>query len=81
MYIRYIFGDAIAKIRVIYDRVQNRKNYFEIASFLIFEQGTSRAGNSNENKNTNKNKNISVAANSPTLDIPPSISRKVGISK
>ena len=30
-------------IRVIYDRVRNRKNYFEIAAFLNFEQGTSRA--------------------------------------
>ena len=35
--------------RVIYDRVRNTKNYFEIAAFLNFERGTSRAGNSNEN--------------------------------
>ena len=46
--------------RVIYDRVWNRKIYFEITAFLNFERGTSRAGNSNENKNTNKH--ISVAA-------------------
>ena len=70
---------------VIYDRVLNRKNYFEIAAFLNFEQGTSRAGNSNENKNTNKH--ISAAAKSnitlnfSALDIPRSIGRKAGISK
>ena len=34
------------KYRVIYDRVRNRKNYFEIAAFLNFEWGTSREGNS-----------------------------------
>ena len=39
---------------MIYDRVWNRKNYFEIAAFLNFERGPSRAGNSNENKNINK---------------------------
>ena len=69
----------------LYDRVQNSKNYFEIAAFLNFERGTSRAGNSNENINTNKH--ISVAAkcnitlNFPALDIPCSIGRKAGISK
>ena len=30
---------------------RNRKNYLEIAVFLNFEQGSSRAGNSIENKN------------------------------
>ena len=45
-------------LRVIYDRVQNRKNYFEIAAFLNFERVTSRVGNSNENTNAH----ISVAA-------------------
>ena len=44
---------SIVYTRVIYDRVRNRKNYFEIATFLNFERGTSRVGNSNENKNTN----------------------------
>ena len=73
--------------KVIYDRVRNRKNYFEIAAFFNFERGTSRAGNSNENKNTNTNKHISVAAkcnitlNFPALDIPRSIGGKAGISK
>ena len=73
------------KPRVIYDRVQNRKNYFKIAAFLNFERGTSRVGNSNKNKDTNKH--ISVAAkcnitmNLPALNIPRSIGRKVGISK
>ena len=69
--------------RVIYDRVQNRKNYFEIATFFNFERGTARAGNSNENKN----KHMSVASkcnitlNYPALDIPRSIGRKARISK
>ena len=31
-------------VRVIYDRVQNRKKYFEIPAFLPIEQGISRAG-------------------------------------
>ena len=30
--------------RVIYDRVRNRKNYFEIPAFLPIERGRSRAG-------------------------------------
>ena len=30
--------------RVIYDRVRNRKNNFEIPAFLPFERGISRAG-------------------------------------
>ena len=40
--------------RVVYDRVRNRKNYFEIPAFLQIERGKSRAGKfktSNENKN------------------------------
>ena len=63
------------------------KNYFEIAAFLNFEQGTSRVGNSNSNENKNTDKHISVAGkcnitlNFPALDIPRSIGRKVGISK
>ena len=36
--------------RVIYDRVQNGKKYFEIDVFSNFEWVTSRAGNSNENR-------------------------------
>ena len=44
--------------RVIFDRVRNRRNYFEIAIFLNFEKRTSpRTGNSNEIKtwkNTSK---------------------------
>ena len=30
--------------RVIYDRVQNSKNYFDIPAFLLIERGISRAG-------------------------------------
>ena len=46
--------EELVSTRVIYDRVWNRKIYFEIAAFLNFEQGgTSRAGNSNENTNIN----------------------------
>ena len=53
---------TLAWSRVIYNRVRNRKKYFEIAAFLNFEWGTLRAGNSNENKNTTQtNKHISVA--------------------
>ena len=37
--------------RVIFNRVRNRRNYFEIAAFLNFEQRFSkRVGNSNEIK-------------------------------
>ena len=75
----------MVRTRVIYDRVWNRKNYFEIAAFSNFERGTSRAENSNENKNTNKHISVAVKCNItlnfPTLDIPHSIGRKVGISK
>ena len=42
------------RTRVIYDRVQNKKNNFEIPAFLNYEQGKPRAGKfktSNENKN------------------------------
>ena len=34
----------VHKTRVIYDRVRNRKNYFEFPAFLPIEQGISRAG-------------------------------------
>ena len=75
----------MGQTRVIYDRVRNRKNYFEIAAFLNFERGTSRVGNSNENKNTNKHISVAVKCNitlnCPALDIPRSIGRKAGISK
>ena len=33
-----------AVLRVIYDRVLNRENNFEIPAFFMFEQGKSRAG-------------------------------------
>ena len=32
------------RTRVIYDRVRNKKNNFEITAFLNYEQGTSREG-------------------------------------
>ena len=67
--------------RVIYDRVQNRKNYFEIAAFLNFERGTSRAGNSNQNKPQLLRVTTNITLNFPALDIPRSIGRKAGISK
>ena len=35
--------------RVIYDRVRNKKNNFEITAFLNYEQGKFKT--SNENKN------------------------------
>ena len=43
----------IVYTRVIYDRVRNRKNYFEIPAFLQIERGISRAGNSKSNENKN----------------------------
>ena len=70
-----------AGIRVIYDRVRNRKKYFEIAAFLNFKRGTSRAGNSNENKHISVVVKCNIALNFPALDIPRSIGRKVRISK
>ena len=44
----------MVQVRVVYDRVRKRKNYFEIPTFLQIEWGKSRAGKfktSNENKN------------------------------
>ena len=32
------------RTRVIYDRVPNEKNYFEIPAFFMFERGKSRVG-------------------------------------
>ena len=46
-------AEAAVKPRVIYDRVRNRKNYFEITTFLNYEQGSSWAGNSKSNENKN----------------------------
>ena len=43
----------INHLRVIYDRIQNRKKYFEITVFLNFECRASRLGYSNENLNLN----------------------------
>ena len=37
---------SLVNIRVIYDRVLNKKNNFEIPAFFMFERGKSRAGNS-----------------------------------
>ena len=37
---------------VIYDRVRNKKNNFQITAFLNYEQGTSRAGNSKHQMKT-----------------------------
>ena len=64
--------------RVIYDRVRNRKNNFEIAVFLNLEWGTSRAGNSNEKKNTSQllAAKCHITLNFPALDIPRSNGRK-----
>ena len=40
-------------LKVICDRIWNRGKYFKIATFLIFEQGTVRAGNLSANKKQN----------------------------
>ena len=59
----------INHLRVINDRIHNRKKYFEITAFLNFECGASRLGYLNENLNFTG------------LDFPRSIGRKAGISK
>ena len=41
--------------RVLYDRVLKTKINFEITTFLNYEWGISRAGNSKSNKSNNKN--------------------------
>ena len=79
----YLLTRVICIYLPIYDGIWNRKTYFEITSILNFKKGTSRAGKSNENKNlyisvTDK---YNITLNFPTLDFPPSIGRKVGISK
>ena len=53
----------ISGTRVIYERVLERKNYFGIVSFLSFERGSLRAGNSNKNLN----KHLLVALGFPDL--------------
>ena len=72
--------------RVIYDKVQYKKNDFEITAFLNYERGTSRAGNSKSNENKNKKFVFFFVLffsfdvlNFPTLDFPHSICRKAGI--
>ena len=57
----------VPQSRVIYDRVQSRKKYFEIAALLNFERGTSRARNSNENKT--QTNTVAVKCNT-TLNFP-----------
>ena len=49
-----IMGIHIEIIRVVYDRVRKRKNYFEIPTFLQIDRGKSRARNSNSKSNENK---------------------------
>ena len=64
--------------RVVYDRVQKRKNYFEIPTFLQIEREKSRAG---KFKTSNKNEKKPVfflfsfdfEFEFPTLDFPHSI--------
>ena len=62
IYNLYLFS-YLGTYRVIYHRVRNRKNYFEIAAILNFEWGTSRAGISNENKTTNKHISVTAKCN------------------
>jgi len=42
------------KIRIIYDRVWNRKNYFEIAACLNFRTGKLKSRKFNEKTNTSE---------------------------
>ena len=77
------FKKIQVKTRVIYDRVRNRKNYFEIPAFLPIERGISRAG---------KFKVMLVVTRSnwglflfwfefPALEVPRSKFKKAAISK
>ena len=75
-----IHAKANVKNRVIYDRVRNKKNNFEITAFLNYERGTSRAGNSKSNENINKKFLFSFdVLNFPALDFPRSICRNFKI--
>ena len=85
-----IAGIKLQKVRlsVIYDRVRNRKNNFEIPDFLNFWMENLKSGKFKWKQNTNKH--ISVAGktgsakytlNFPAHDFPHSIGRKAGISK
>ena len=68
--------------RVIYDRVRNKKNNFEITPFLNYEQGTLRAGNSKSNENKTKKFLFSFSfdvLNFRALDFPHSICRKEAV--
>ena len=72
--------------RVIYDKVWNRKNYIEIATFLKIEWGTSKNRKfKNENKNTNKHILVAgkcnIILNFPNLDISCSTVRKAEFKK
>ena len=55
--------------RVVYDRVRNRKNYFEIPAFLQIERGKSRAGNSKHQMKT-KTFLFSFDFEFPALEVP-----------
>ena len=68
-------------VRVVYDRVRKRNNYFEIPAFLQIERGKSRAGNSKSNEKKNLFLFSFDVLNFPALDFPRSICRKAGISK
>ena len=50
----------LGMFRVVYDRVQKRKYYFEIPAFLQIEQGKSRAGKF-KTSNEKKKKNVFVS--------------------
>ena len=79
----YLLTRVICIYLPIYDGIWNRKTYFEITSILNLKKELQVQENSNENKNlyilvTDK---YNITLNFPTLDFPPSIGRKVGISK
>ena len=72
-------------VRVIYDRVQNRKKYFEIPAFLPIEQGISRAGKFKVMLHFAATEMclfvFLFSFEFPTLEVPPSKFKKAVISK
>ena len=49
---KFLSSYVIGSSRVIFDRVRNKKNNFEITAFLNYERGKSRAGNSKHQMKT-----------------------------
>ena len=85
-WIDQLFANKLVNIRVIYDRVWNRKNYFEIPAFLPIERGISRAGKFKVMLHFEAADEMCLfvflfSFEFPTLEVPCSKFKKVAISK